>query len=77
MDTRSFDERFHLTRPGRLRALWRDLRLLAMLGGIAWKNATAGRRVRKRYLDCKARGEPFWIDHPQGSNQGPNEGMHK
>lgn len=81
MDTRSFDERFHLTRPGVFRALWRDARLLAMLGGIAWKNATLGRRVRRRYLDCKARGEPFWLDHPRGSNQsskrGSNEGMHR
>ncbi len=72
MDTRSFDERFHLTRPGILRALWRDLRSLAMLGGIAWKNATIGRRIRRRYLECKAQGEPFWIDEPRGSNQEAN-----
>lgn len=70
MDTRSFDERFHLTRPGILRALWRDLRLLAMLGGIAWKNATLGRKVRRRYLECKAQGEPLWVDDPAGSNEG-------
>lgn len=70
MDTRSFDERFHLTRPGRLRALRRDLRLLLMLAGIAWKNVTVGRRIRRRYLACKARGEPFWLDAPASEREG-------
>lgn len=58
----TFEERFHLKRGGLHRRLWRDLRCAWFLAGMAWKNATIGRRVRRRYLAAKAAGEPFWLD---------------
>ncbi len=58
----SFEERFHEMRPGAHWRLWRDLRCAAFLAGMIWRNLTLGRRVRRKYLACKAAGEPFWLD---------------
>jgi hypothetical protein len=62
MDMRSFDERFHLKEPGLLKVIARDIRLFAYLLGIAWKNATIGRRIRKHFIACRAKGQPLYVD---------------
>ncbi len=61
-DKGTFEERFHEMRPGIHWRLWRDLRCAAFIGGLILRNLTVGRRVRKKYLECKASGEPFWLD---------------
>ncbi len=58
----TFEERFFVESRNPARRLWRDLRLLAHLGGLAWKWATTGRRRRKKYRACEAAGEPYWLD---------------
>ena len=65
MELHSYDDRFHLKKPGVFRALWRDARLLWFLGTMAWRNLTVGRRVRRRYRACRAAGQPFYMDDPQ------------
>ena len=60
--SRSFEEMFHETRPGLHWRLWRDIRCAAFLGILVLRNLTYGRRVRRKYLTCKAAGEPFWLD---------------
>lgn len=61
-DDKNFEELFHEKRPGWHHALWRDIRCAVYLGSIIWRNITLGRAVRKKYLACKASGEPFWLD---------------
>ncbi len=60
--TKSFEELFHETRPGFFRMIRRDLRCLKYLGMLVLMNLTVGRKVQKKYLTCKASGEPFWLD---------------
>ncbi len=62
LDGPTFEARFHETRPGLGWRLWRDLRCAAFLSAFVWRNATLGRRVRRRYRACKVAGEPFWLD---------------
>ena len=59
---KTFEELFHETRPGLYWRLRRDLRCLAFLGKLVVMNLTLGRKVRRKYLACKAAGEPFWLD---------------
>lgn len=61
---KSFEERFCVTKPGWAPRLGRDLRLLWFLAGMAWRNLTMGRRVRRRYRDCMATGQPYFVDDP-------------
>ena len=60
--TKTFEEMFHETRPGLGPRLSRDLRCLVFLGKMVLMNLTLGRKVRRKYLACKAAGEPFWLD---------------
>lgn len=75
--TKSFEEMFHETRPGLYWRLWRDVRCFAFLAIFVLRNLIIGSKVRRRYLACKASGEPFWLDEetpkpePGGAN---NEG---
>jgi hypothetical protein len=62
----TFEARFHERRPGLHWRIWRDIRCAAFLAGLIVRNLTIGRRVRKQYLACKARGEYFWLDEPPG-----------
>ena len=61
-DMPTFEDRFHEMRPGLHWRLWRDVRCAAFLAGLVWRNLTLGRRMRGKYLACKAAGEPFWLD---------------
>ena len=70
MSSKTFDELYHVTRRGLWPRLRRDVRLAAHLAGIAWKNATIGRRVRRDYLARRARGEPYWLDEPSSGSGG-------
>lgn len=58
----SFDAQFHVTEPGALKRLGRDLRLLKFLAGMLWMNLRIGSKVRRKYRDCAASGEPFYVD---------------
>lgn len=62
MNSDRFDARFHVTEPGALKRLGRDLRLLKFLGGMLWMNLRVGSKVRRKYRACKAAGEPFYVD---------------
>ena len=59
---KTFDEAFHETRPGLYWQLRRDVRCLLFLGKLVLMNLTIGRKVRRKYLACRAAGEPFWLD---------------
>lgn len=60
------DERFHVRNGGLLRRLWRDLRLLWYLAGIAWRWFRAGGRIRRAYLRANATGQVVHIDDLSG-----------
>lgn len=62
LDGPTFEARFQEVRPGLLRRLWRDIRCAAFIAAFIWRNATVGRRVRKKYRACAAAKKPFWID---------------
>jgi len=66
MMDKSFEELFHETRPGFHWALWRDVRCFFYLSMLVLRNLTVGRKVRRRYQECKAAGEPFWLDEGNG-----------
>ena len=59
---KSFEDLFTETRPGWHWALWRDIRCLGFLGALVLRNLTLGRKVRRKFLACRAAGEPFWLD---------------
>ena len=65
---KSFEDLFHEMRPGLHWRLWRDIRCAVFLASVVWRNLTLGRRVRRKYLACKASGEPFWLD--EGNEEG-------
>lgn len=49
----------NLSRWQKLRA---DAALLMRFAGMILYYFTAGRRLRRIYRDCEARGEVFWVD---------------
>ena len=68
---KSFEERFCVTAPGLGPRLARDARLLWFLLGMVWRNLTLGRRVRRRYRACMAKGEPYFVDEAMAAMMPP------
>ena len=47
---------------GRWEKFRSELTLLLQFAGMIFHYYTAGRRLRRTYRDCEARGEVFWVD---------------
>lgn len=58
---------------GRLfRTLVKDLRAIMQIIGLLIHYWTAGRKMRKEYQACQARGETYWLDGQDAESDADN-----
>jgi hypothetical protein len=58
----TFASKFHLEDASFAQRLKRDIKLLVFLFMNIWQWATAGRRARREFKQCRQAGKPFYVD---------------